>query len=383
MICKEIFKKIDELEKDYFKVWQEAATIESPTNFKEGVDACGNYFARMAEERGWKVEYSRQNVSGDVVHITMNSESDLPPLVLSGHIDTVHPVGLFGTPAVKFDEEKIYGPGVSDCKGGVVAGFMAMDALRLCGFTKRPVKLLLQTDEEVNSSQSNKSTINYICEKSKDAVVFLNLESYAPGRATLSRKGILSYRFEVTGKEGHSSRCVTEGANAVIDAAHKLIELDKFKDDEGITCNCATVNGGSVVNTIPGKCVFSVNFRYVTNADFNYIEKFVTDLANTVHVPGCTCTVEQIGHRPEMEINQKNVDILAAVNKIFEENDIPTLKPMQLRGGSDASYVTLAGIPCIDSLGTIGGGSHSIREFALLSSLTEAAKRIAAIATNL
>jgi len=383
MICKEVFKKIDELEKDYFKVWQEAATIESPTKFKEGVDACGNYFARMAEERGWKVEYSRQSVSGDVVHITMNSESDLPPLVLSGHIDTVHPVGLFGTPAVKFDEEKIYGPGVSDCKGGVVAGFMAMDALRLCGFTKRPVKLLLQTDEEGNSTQSNKSTINYICEKSKDAVVFLNLESYAPGRATLSRKGILSYRFEVTGKEGHSSRCVTEGANAVIDAAHKLIELDKFKDDEGITCNCATVNGGSVVNTIPGKCVFSVNFRYVTNADFNYIEKFVTDLANTVHVPGCTCTVEQIGHRPEMEINQKNLDILAAVNKIFEENDIPTLKPMQLRGGSDASYVTLAGIPCIDSLGTIGGGSHSIREFALLSSLTEAAKRIAAIGTNL
>ena len=383
MDCLTIFQKAEELEKTYFKVWEEAATIESPSKFKEGVDKCGSYFAQLAEQKGWKVEYSRQEVSGDVVCITMNADSALPPLALSGHIDTVHPVGLFGYPPVHFDEEKIYGPGVSDCKGGVVAAVLAMDALSQCGYDKRPVMLLLQTDEEGGSLSSNLSTINYICEKAKAAVVFLNLESYAPGRATVSRKGIVSYEFEVTGKEGHSSRCVTEGANAIVDAAHKLIELDKFKDDEGITCNCAVVNGGSVVNTIPGKCKFSVNFRYATNQDFEYIEKFVHDLANTVHVPGCTCTVRIINERPAMECNQKNLDILARVNEIFEKNDIPTLKPMKLRGGSDASFVTKAQIPCMDSLGTIGGGSHSIREFACLESLVEAAKRIIAIAVEI
>ena len=59
------------------------------------------------------------------------------------------------------------------------------------------------------------------------------------------------------------------------------------------------------------------------------------------------------------------------------------LSPQSLRGGSDASYVTEAGIPCLDSMGTRGGKSHSINEFAHLDSLAVAAKRIAVIAMGI
>ena len=173
MICADVFQKIDELNDKYIDVWEKVCTIESPTNHKAGVDEVSRFFAGMAEERGWKVEYSRQEVSGDVLCVTMNPDVDAAPLCISGHIDTVHPVGSFGTTPVRRDAEKIYGPGVTDCKGGVVAGFYAMDALWQCGYDKRPVKLLLQTDEEASSKPSNKATINYICEQSKDAVAFL------------------------------------------------------------------------------------------------------------------------------------------------------------------------------------------------------------------
>jgi len=378
-----IFKKIDELTEKYIKVWEDVCNIESPTSFKEGVDRVGEYFVKMAEEHGFEVERSRQDVSGDVICITMNPNADLNPIVLSGHIDTVHPVGMFGTPAVKMDKEKIYGPGVTDCKGGVVAGFLAMHALCECGFSKRPIRLLLQTDEETGSKTSNKNTIKYICEKSKDACVFLNLETHTPGKATLNRKGIISYRFDVEGKEGHSSRCVTEGANAVVDAAYKIIELDKLKDDDGITCNCAVISGGTVVNTIPGKCSFSVNFRYATQNQLEWIQNFVNSLAATAHVPGCKCTVHILSDRPAMELKEINVEILEKVNRIFEENNIQTLEGRMLRGGSDAAYVTQYGIPCIDSLGTEGGGSHSINEYAKLDSLRKSADRIAAIVYNI
>lgn len=379
MICEKLFEKIDELNESYYKVWEECCNIESPTNFKEGVDAVGNYFAEIAKKHGWKVERSKQEVSGDVVCITMNPDSLDAPVCISGHIDTVHPVGMFGNPAVSFDSEKIYGPGVADCKGGVVAGVLAMEALEKCGFTKRPVKLLLQSDEEKSSMPSNKSTIGYICEQSKDAIVFLNLESHGEGKATISRKGILSYEFTVIGKEGHSSRCVTEGANAIVDASHKIIELDKLKDDEGITCNCAIVNGGTVVNTIPGKCVFSVNFRFATKEQAEWIENYVEKLAKTVHVEGTSCTVKKTSYRVAMEKTEKNEKIIERANEIFVENGLPALVPIALRGGSDGSDVTTYGIPCMDSLGVIGGGSHSINEFAKLSSLAESAKRIASI----
>ena len=379
----EVLKKVETLTEQYYGIWEDVCNIESPTNCKEGIDKVGQYLASMAVERGWKVEYFRQEVSGDVVCITMNHDSESAPVTISGHIDTVHPVGSFGTPAVTRDSEKIYGPGVTDCKGGVVAGFMAMDALHQCGYNKRPVRLLLQTDEETGSKTSDGKTIEYICEKPRDSVVFLNLESYSKGAATLSRKGIISYRFDIAGKEGHSAKCATEGANAIVDAAYKIIELDKFKDADGITCNCAVISGGTVVNTVPGKCTFSANFRYATNEQLDTIRNFVAELAQTEHVKGCKCTATQTSSRPAMEKREANIKVLEKINEIFEKYNMPVLEAKMRPGGSDAAYVTQYGIPCVDSLGTAGGCIHSPSEFAKLESLAESAKRIIAIALDI
>lgn len=257
------FDKIEELKENYFDIWEKVCDIESPTSYKSGVDAVGEFFIEIAQERGWKVEICHQEVSGDVVCITMNSDVDKKPLCISGHIDTVHPVESFGEKPTHRNGEKIYGPGVTDCKDGVVAGFLAMDALYQCGFSDRPIQMLLQTDEETSSRGSKKATINYICQKAIEGEAFLNLETYTVGKVCTSRKGVLTYKFNVDGIEGHTSRCVTEGASAIADAAHKIIELEKFKDDDGITCICSIISGGTATNTIPGNCTFMANFRRI------------------------------------------------------------------------------------------------------------------------
>ena len=50
-----LLKAIDELENEYLKVWQDVCNLESPTEYKEGVDRVGTYFAEMAEKRGFKI----------------------------------------------------------------------------------------------------------------------------------------------------------------------------------------------------------------------------------------------------------------------------------------------------------------------------------------
>jgi glutamate carboxypeptidase len=383
MKCTEIFNTIDSLNETYVKIWEDVCNIESPTKLKAGVDKCGEYFAEAARAKGWKVEYFRHNVSGDVVCITMNPDAKGTQISLSSHMDTVHPVGCFGSPAVRIEGDKIYGPGVCDCKGGIAASLLAMEALQKCGYSACPIKLILQSDEEVGSKLSNLETVRFMCDEAKGAAAFLNLEGHSAGKACIARKGIATFTFTVTGVEAHSANCATKGANAIIEAAHKMIMLDKIKDDEGLTCNCAVIEGGTVVNTVPGKCIFKVNVRYATREQYEWISAYVREVAGTVHVEGCTCEVTETGSRIAMEYSERNVELLEKMNRAFADCGLPALVGEKRKGGSDAAYVTEAGIPCIDSLGVQGSNIHSIKEYAYISSLAESAKRIAAVALNI
>jgi len=378
----QLFQQIDNLNEEYLQLWEDITAIESPSEYKTGVDAVGRYMVERARKKGWKTEVCHQPVSGDAVCITLNPDVPALPVALSGHMDTVHPVGTFGTPTVRRDAEKIYGPGVLDCKSGVAVGFLILDALDRCGYRERPVMLLLQSDEEIGSRTSNKETIGWICEKAKNAVAFFNLENSADGFAVVSRRGIARFDFTVTGKSTHSANCDV-GASAITQAAHMIIELEKFKDKETVTCNCGVISGGTTPNTVPGQCNFVADIRYTTDADLENARKKIAEVANTVYVPGCSCTYKLLSYRVGMPILQRNLDLLDKINAIFTEEGMPTLAPKQRYSGSDAADVTAAGIPCLDSMGPSGGGVHSKNEFAWLKSLSEAAKRVALVVSRI
>lgn len=381
MEAKKLFSAIDELYTDYIKVWEDVCNIESPTNYKAGVDAVGNYFAEKAKALGFDVEFLTHHVSGNAVCITMNKDALGETVSLSGHMDTVHPVGSFGIPAAKIKNGNIYAPGACDCKGGIVAGLLAMHALHNCGYKDRPVQLLLQSDEENGSKPSGKATINYICEKAKNSVAFLNLEGNAPraNEACVVRKGIVTFTFTVTGKEAHSSKCATQGANAIADAAYRIIEMEKLKDEDGLTCNCGVISGGTAPNTVPGKCEFKANVRFANAEQLSWVREYAQKIADTEYIKGCTCTVDQPKGRVAMELCDRNVNLLKRINEILKANGIPELTQTKRTGGSDAADVTAYGIPCIDSIGIGGGYIHSPNEYAVLDELKICAQRLAVI----
>ena len=378
----ELYQLIDSLTETYYQVWEDLCNIESPSAYKEGVDAVGNYCIHFAQKRGWQVDVCRQEVSGNAVCITLNPQVAAAPLAISGHMDTVHPVGSFGTPTVWRDAEKIYGPGALDCKSGVVLGLFLLDVLERCGYTKRPVKLLLQSDEEVGSRPSKKATINWICQQAKDAVAFLNLENNRNDNAGISRTGIARYEFTVTGKAAHSAACNT-GASAIAQAASMLLELEKLKERNVLTCNCGLISGGSTPNSVPEKCTFVADIRYRDEKQLAIAKELLEKVSNTEYIPGCSSTYEQVSYRVSMPVMQRNLDLLEQVNKILTDAGMAAMAPVALGGGSDAADVTAAGIPCLDGMGPKGGGVHSRNEFAYLASLPEAAKRVATILYNL
>ncbi len=379
---KPVFEKIDSLMDEYTKILEDVVCIESPTAIKDKVDEVGKYFINLALKNGWEVEIEKFEDYGDVVAIIMNRNSPGSLITLSGHMDTVHPVGTFGTPPIRREGDKLFGPGTMDCKGGIVAGFLAMNALADMGYKDRPVMMILQSNEEVGSSQ----TIDYICEKAKDSIAFINLEGHDgsfEGKACLKRKGIARFLFDIKGIETHSSYCAREGANAIAEAAHKILELEKIKNNDGLTFNCGVIEGGTMPNTVPGSCNFKLDVRFATNEEYEEAKEIVKRVANTNYINGCITEVSQISMRVAMELNDKNIELLNKINKIFAENGLTELEQGERAGGSDASCVSSYGIPCIDSVGICGERAHSVEEYALISSMAESAKRIASIIVEL
>ena len=382
MDMKELFEIIDSKTEEYLTFLKEITEIESPTTFKEGVDAVGEYFIEKAKKRGWKTEVFPQEKAGNVVVITMNDEVKERPFCLSGHIDTVHPLGLFGNPCVKIEGNRMTGPGVCDCKGGCVNAFWVMDALSEIGYKKRPIMLLLQTDEETSSRESNKETIRYIAKRSKDAVAFFNMEpSILDTGVILERKGIAKFEFTVSGTSEHASKCY-DGASAIAEAASKILKLEKYKDEDGITCNCGTIKGGTVPNTVPEKCVFSLDTRFKNEEQYKEICGIIHKVAEEKIVLGTCCTVREIGYRPSMPRSEKNYGLLDEINKSIKNAGLEEIKTIFTFGGSDAAYITLAGIPVIDSIGAIGDNVHNTNEYILTDKFSLPTKRIAAFIAN-
>lgn len=388
MDYKALINKIDELTDKYIGILCDLCNIESPTICKSGVDAVGEYIIDIAKGFGWSVTTHKESESGNAICIKMNEEVNEAPVCFSGHMDTVHPLGSFGTPAVKLDdttvpfsERKIYGPGVLDCKGGIVASLLAMEALQKIGYKKRPVYLILQSDEENGSRFSEKRTVKFMADMAKDAVAFLNTEGHH-NCAILERKGIVNYKFEISGVAVHSSLCF-EGANAVAEAAHKIIELEKWKDGDGITCNCSVISGGVTHNTVPDKCTFVADIRYLTDDNLKTVKETVEKIANTSYVNGCTCDVKLLSYRTNMVLTEKNIRLLKKMNEIYKAADMPILAYGRRKGGSDAADMTKYGIPTVDSLGVEGAWLHSPKEYALLASLPSSAKRLGVIALGI
>ncbi|MBR2344079.1 MAG: M20/M25/M40 family metallo-hydrolase [Clostridia bacterium] len=380
--CKQLFERIDELADKYVGVWERVCSLESPTANKAAVDACGEYIMELSRSLGYTVVKKEEPLSGDPFYAELNTGAAGAPVCLSGHIDTVHEIGFFGTPAVWIENGEIHGPGVTDCKGGVVAALLAMEALRDVGFTARPVRLVIQTDEETSSRGSEKRTVDFMAEAGRGSAAFLNLEGGVLGQLTVGRKGILRYRIDVTGIARHSSMCM-DGASAIREAAYKIIELEKWKDRFGVTANVGKIEGGTSVNTVPERCSFILDIRYKTAREREEAEKKIRQIVDTVYVVGTHSELIKVSERVSMERTPEVMALFERVREIFLAEGLGDVSPEERTGGSDAADMVSRGVVALDSLGVEGGYIHSSQEYAYVSSLAECAKRLAAVVVNI
>ena len=138
------------------------------------------------------------------------------------------------------------------------------------------------------------------------------------------------------------------------------------------------MQGGTVTNTVPDKCVFTLDTRFNNKEQYEEIKKFVEKTAKESHIKNTTCEVKEVSVRESMSRSELNYKFLDRVNEALKKAGLGELKGIKGTGGSDAAYVSLAGIPVIDSVGAPGGKVHNPEEYMEIEKFPLSTKRIAA-----
>lgn len=376
-----VYKKIDELTDKYINILIDICNIESKSDNKNGVDRVGDYLASVAKDLNYDIRKLKFENSGNVYSFTYNNAGSKKAISLSGHMDTVFEKGAFGYPPVSLQGDYIHAPGAVDCKGGIAVAMLAMEALMLCGYKERSIKLILQSDEEVGSCLSNKESVKFMVEEAKDSAMFINCEGHEKGILTVARKGIVKKKITIKGKACHAGAC-TAGLSAIKEAAYKIIEFEKDNDINSVTFNCGIINGGASINTVPDTCELYLEYRFKTRDEQQKAEEKFRHILNTSYIDGTESFAEEISSRAPMERTLFNEELVRTISQMAQNFGMGCLEMSESAGGTDSAYTTLANIPTVDSLGAIGEGCHTTGEKVLISSIPKMAKFIANVIIN-
>lgn len=186
-------------------------------------------------------------------------------LCFSGHLDTV-PLGRspWSVPAHegRIVEDRLYGRGSSDMKGGIAAFLVA--AARSAPQANGGLSVILTAGEETGCDGAR-----WLAEVGAlpEAGAIIVGESTG-NQALAGHKGVLWLKLSAHGKTTHGATPEL-GINAIARMAPSLGRLAQFKPDVShpemgqATCNLGTLSAGINVNSVPDLCELCVDLRSV------------------------------------------------------------------------------------------------------------------------
>lgn len=362
---------------DYMADLERLVDVDCGSYTKAGVDEVGVWMQRAFADLGARVEVTpNAEPHGDTVTgVLGDGDAQGPTVMLIGHMDTVFDPGTVAERPFRVDGGRALGPGVSDMKGGLLAGLYAIRALReLARSDGRtadwlPVGRLVYVanpDEEIGSPVSTP----VISAHAADADVAFVLEGgRANGDFVSSRKGIMDLELTITGRAAHAGVEPEKGRSAILEAAHKVQALHELNGRwPGVTVNVGVVRGGTRPNIVPPDAMLQVDLRAVRRTDLEAAEAAVRAIAAVSTVPETTCDVRLMGRFWPMERLERSDRLVHAAIGLAADLGFP-LKDAATGGASDANTTSGLGVPTIDGLGPIGGDDHAPGEYIELDSI--------------
>ena len=307
---------------------------------------------------------------------TFKGNTDVDPVMLSGHMDTVVPGKgvqvIFEDGVFRSDGTTILG---SDDKSALAIILEVMQVIKDNNLPCPPVEVVMTVCEEQGLLGAKnldcdllKSEFGYIL----DAVDTQGIVTRAPAANKISAK--------IYGRAAHAGGSPENGVSAIYAAACAIAKLELGRSDEETTCNLGVISGGAATNIVPEYVEIHGETRAhdpakldkVTHTIVSTFEKTMAELqANGDALPRVEMIVEN--DFPHTNIPEDHVVIKLAQKAAANLGRDLTCKTSG--GAADANVFFNKGI----AAGVIGTGMtdvHTLKESIALKDMVSCAELV-------
>lgn len=351
---------------EYTEQLRELVNIESGSFYPEGVDRMAEVMAKKYLDLGLYVEKKRfDSRAGFCLEVTNRPEAETFDVLMTGHMDTVFPVGTVAQRPFSTDGKAAFGPGVIDMKSGLLNMYYIVRELVL-EHSDVIFCLALNSDEEISSRYSN-PWISGLAKRSRCGLVFEPARK--SGDMVRDRKGLARFDVDFRGIYAHAGVNPQDGASAVHEMAewiHALVPLNA--PAQGTSLNVGVARGGLGANTVAEEAHCEIDIRFSDIDECRRIEAAIEILRQNPKTPGVTASVRRVGFRPPMvstELSRKMMQIMS------EEGSACGVSASWVAtgGGSDGNFIAFEGCPVMDAVGPVGDGAHGSKELLWLDTV--------------
>lgn len=353
---------------------------ESPTYDAGAVNRMMDLAAYDLAAAGATVERipGRMGFGGSVRARFPHPDMGKPGILVSGHLDTVHPVGTLDVLPFRRDGDKCYGPGIMDMKGGNYVTLEALRKLAAAGMqTPLPVTVLFTPDEEVGTPSTRDLIEN---EAAKNKYVLVPEPARDDGGAVIGRYAIARFNLRTAGKPSHAGARLSEGRSAIAAMARKILQIEALTNDD-CTFSVGVIHAGQWVNCVSSACEAQALSMAKTQEDLDRGIAAIMALAGTEN--GVEFQVTRGVTRPVWEPDQPGTMKMYDLAREIAREIGFELTAGSAGGGSDGNFTGYMGIPTLDSIGVRGQGLHTLGEYIEVSSLVERARLTAGLLMRL
>lgn len=354
----------------YLTVLRRMMAINSFTANPAGVNAVAELTAQTFAPLGFKAQNVQAANPAFGRHLILTRPGHSGHTIgLVSHLDTVFPpeeeqANNFGW---QEEDDKIYGPGANDIKGGTVMMLMVLDALKTLApaeFADVTWVLALNAAEEQLSEDFGPLCRQHLGLNALACLVFeAGKVEDNTFKLAVARKGRAQFEVTVTGKAAHAGNGHHTGANAIVQISHTIQKIAALTDyEQQLTFNVGAVSGGTVVNRVPHQAQAQVEMRAFDPAIFAAGVESIRALDREVVVfsaaDGYPCRVqitqtEQTGPWPPNAGTDRLYGIWEAAAR-----EMGRQTQREHRGGlSDGNQLWHA-VPTLDALGPAGANDH-------------------------